>query len=63
MGVDPIEHEDEVGDFSRPVVGDDSVVGEDEKSFWEWVKAQLNRVKDALGVEHKGKDEDADTER
>lgn len=58
VGVDPadlpdvwVDPTDEIGDagdeinVDRPVVGDDSVVSGEEKSFWEWVQAELDGIK------------------
>ena len=46
--VDPTDQIDGAGDevnVDRPVVGDDSVVSEEEKSFWDWVQAELDGLK------------------
>jgi hypothetical protein len=47
VGVDPADEVaggDEVN-VDRPVVGDDSVVSEEEKGFWEWVQEELDGIK------------------
>jgi len=47
VGVDPTDEAtdgDEVN-VDRPVVGDDSVVSEAEKGFWEWVQEELDGIK------------------
>lgn len=56
VGVDPADEVNDSGDevnVDRPVVGDDSVVSEEEKSFWSWVQEELDAVKgwlsDAVG--------------
>lgn len=56
ISVDPVDEVNEGVDeinVDRPVVGDDSVVSEDEKSFWSWVQEELDAVKgwvsDAIG--------------
>lgn len=48
VGVDPADEVNDGGDeinVDRPVVGDDSVVSEEEKSFWSWVQEELDAVK------------------
>ena len=49
IGVDPTDEVTDDGDeinVDRPVVGDDTVVSEEAKSFWEWVQGQLDGMKD-----------------
>lgn len=41
VGVDPADEEDEMN-VDRPVVGDESEMTEDEKTFWEWLQGKLD---------------------
>lgn len=41
VGVDPAEEPN----VDRPVVGDDSTVSEEEKSFWQWLTDKLDKAK------------------
>lgn len=47
VGVDPADEVPSGGEVNvdRPVVGDDSVVSEEEKGFWEWVQGQFDGFK------------------
>ena len=42
---DEVVDEGDVINVDRPVVGDDSVVDEEEKNFWDWVQGQLDGIK------------------
>jgi hypothetical protein len=50
IGVDPADEipaqevPDEIN-VDRPVVGDDTVVDEEEKGFWEWIQEELDGIK------------------
>jgi hypothetical protein len=59
IGVDLADEVVEDGDeinVDRPVVGDDSVVGEEEKNFWSWIQEELDGIKGWLSGVVGGKD-------
>ena len=59
IDVDPADEVVENGDginVDRPVVGDDSVVSEEEKSFWSWIQEELDGIKGWLSGAVGGKD-------
>ena len=61
VGVDPADGAaggDEVN-VDRPVVGDDTVISEEEKGFWEWIQEELDGIKGWLShATHGAKDGD-----